>query len=41
MNFMTDWFPVESREKLQSNEREAQAELVEQIRFAPGGCLVM
>lgn len=41
MNFMADWFPVESREKLRSNEREANAELAQQLGFDKGGCLVM
>lgn len=41
MNFMADWFPVESREKLQSNEREANAELSREFGFNRDGCLVM
>jgi hypothetical protein len=41
MNFMADWFPVESREKLRSNEREANAELAQQLGLGEGGCLVM
>jgi len=41
MNFMADWFPVESREKLQSNEREANAELARELGFDNDGCLLM
>ena len=41
MNFMADWFPVESREKLLSNEREANAELAREVGLDRGGCLVM
>ncbi|KAF9652502.1 hypothetical protein BDM02DRAFT_3089024 [Thelephora ganbajun] len=41
LNFMADWFPVESREKLRSNEREANAELAQELGFDKSGCLVM
>jgi len=41
MNFMADWFPVESREKLQSNEREVSDELAQELGFDNKGCLVM
>jgi hypothetical protein len=41
MNFMADWFPVEAREKLKSNEREANAELAQELGFSNDGCLVM
>ena len=41
MNFMVDWFPVESREKLQFNEQEANAELAQELGFDKGGCFVM
>ena len=41
MNFMADWFPVESREKLLSNEREVSAELEQELGFDKHGCLVM
>ena len=41
MNFMADWFPVESREKLRSNEREVNTELAQQLGLDKGGCLVM
>jgi len=41
MNFMADWFPVESREKLQSNEREVSAELAKELGFDENRCFVM
>jgi hypothetical protein len=41
MNFMADWFPVESREKLRSNEQEANTELAQQFGLDQGGCLVL
>ena len=41
MNFMADWFPVEAREKLLSNEREATAELAQGFGFDRDECLVM
>ena len=40
MNFMADWFPVESREKMESNEREANAELARELGFDKNGCLI-
>jgi hypothetical protein len=33
LNFMADWFPVESREKLRYNQREANAELAGELGF--------
>ena len=41
MNFMADWFPVESREKLQSSQHEASAELAQELGFDRSGCFVM
>ena len=41
MNFMADWFPVESREKLLSNEREANADLAREVGLDGDRCLVM
>jgi len=41
MNFMADWFPVESREKLLSNEREVSAELARQVGFDRDGCFIV
>lgn len=41
MNFMADWFPVESREKLQSNEREVNAERAEELGLiGDRGCFI-
>jgi len=42
LNFMSDWFPVESREKLRANEREAAQEELEELGFQTGpGCIIM
>ena len=41
MNFMADWFPVESREKLLANGREASAELERELGFDKNRCLIM
>ena len=41
MNFMADWFPVESREKLLSNGREVSSELAREAGLDREGCLVM
>ncbi|KAG1883606.1 SPX domain-containing protein [Suillus subluteus] len=40
LNFMADWFPLESRAKLSSNEREAAKEEIEELGFSVG-CRVM
>ena len=40
MNFMADWFPVESREKMESNEQEANAELARELGLDNNGCLI-
>jgi len=40
MNFMADWFPVESREKMRSNEQEANAELARELGFDGNACLI-
>lgn len=40
LNFMADWFPLESRAKLSTNEREAAKEELEELGLA-GGCRVM
>ncbi|KAG1720102.1 SPX domain-containing protein [Suillus lakei] len=40
LNFMADWFPLESRAKLSANEREAAKEELEELGLA-GGCRVM
>lgn len=42
LNFMQDWFPVESKEKLKSNEREAAREEMEELGLDPDqGCVLM
>jgi hypothetical protein len=41
MNFMADWFPMESREKQLSNEREASAETARELGLDKDGCFVM
>ena len=39
---MSDWFPVEAREKLQANEREAAQEELEELGFATSpGCIIV
>ncbi|KAF9244265.1 SPX domain-containing protein [Melanogaster broomeanus] len=42
LNFMSDWFPLESQEKLHANEREAAREQLEEFGFSgSSGCLIM
>ena len=42
LNFMQDWFPLESKEKLKSNEREAAREEMEELGLDPDkACFVM
>jgi hypothetical protein len=41
LNFMQDWFPVESKEKLKQNEREASAEQLQELGIDPKACVVM
>jgi len=42
MNFMQDWFPVESKEKLRENEEEASKEQLEEMGIDPyQTCVVM
>ena len=41
MNFMADWFPMESREKMLSNEQELNIELAKELGFDRNGCLIM
>jgi hypothetical protein len=40
MNFMQDWFPIETRSKSQQNEREAAQEELEELGFDTRGCIV-
>ncbi|KAF8838305.1 hypothetical protein BDN67DRAFT_1013182 [Paxillus ammoniavirescens] len=42
LNFMSDWFPLESREKLRANEREAAQEELEELGLSgSSGCSIM
>ena len=41
LNFMQDWFPLEAKEKLLSNEKEAAAEEVVELGYDPNACLLM
>jgi hypothetical protein len=39
LNFMKDWFPLESREKLTNNRREATREQAEELGMSDG-CVI-
>ncbi|KAF9479813.1 hypothetical protein BDN70DRAFT_878342 [Pholiota conissans] len=42
LNFMQDWFPIEAREKLKNNEREASEEELRELGIDPNqSCVVM
>ena len=42
MNFMQDWFPLEAKEKLKANEKEASAEELRELGIDPDTpCVVM
>lgn len=42
LNFMQDWFPLEAKEKLLSNEKEAAAEELVELGYGlNGSCLLM
>lgn len=42
LNFMQDWFPIESKEKLKQNEKEAAREELEELGLDPDqSCTVM
>ncbi|KAJ3569146.1 hypothetical protein NP233_g5238 [Leucocoprinus birnbaumii] len=42
MNFMQDWFPLEAKEKLKANEKEATAEQLAELGLDPDqGCVIM
>ncbi|KAH6909921.1 RING-14 protein [Coprinopsis sp. MPI-PUGE-AT-0042] len=42
LNFMQDWFPVEAREKLKANEREASDEELRELGIDPNkACVIM
>ena len=41
LNFMKDWFPVESRKKLRQNEKEVAEEELQELGIEVGNCIVM
>ncbi|KAF5353887.1 hypothetical protein D9756_007262 [Leucocoprinus leucothites] len=42
MNFMQDWFPLEAKEKLKANEKEATAEELAELGLDPNAsCVIM
>ncbi|OSX62791.1 hypothetical protein POSPLADRAFT_1046195 [Postia placenta MAD-698-R-SB12] len=41
LNFMQDWFPVESKQKLRQNEKEVAEEEWEELGIEVGNCVVM
>jgi len=41
LNFMKDWFPIESRKKLRQNEKEVAEEEWEELGIEAGSCAVM
>lgn len=42
LNFMQDWFPIEAKEKLKTNEREASEEELRELGIDPNQpCVVM
>lgn len=41
LNFMQDWFPVESKQKLRQNEKEVAEEEWEELGVEVGNCVVM
>lgn len=42
LNFMQDWFPVEAKEKLEANEKEAAEEQMKELGLDPDKpCVIM
>ncbi|KZT00002.1 uncharacterized protein LAESUDRAFT_732687 [Laetiporus sulphureus 93-53] len=41
LNFMKDWFPIESKKKLRQNEREVADEELAELGFEHGNCTIM
>ncbi|QRV78549.1 RING finger protein [Ceratobasidium sp. AG-Ba] len=41
MNFMKEWFPVETKEKAKANERESAEEQLTEMGISPNGCVIM
>lgn len=40
MNFMRDWFPHETKEKLKQNEKEIAEEELKELGFNPNACVI-
>ena len=40
VNFMKDWFPVESKVKLKNNEKEVAEEQLQEMGLDAGGCVI-
>jgi len=41
MNFMKDWFPLDTKEKEKENEAEISSEMAEQMGVRPDTCIIM
>ncbi|KDN33403.1 hypothetical protein RSAG8_13505, partial [Rhizoctonia solani AG-8 WAC10335] len=40
MNFMKEWFPKETKEKSDSNDRESAEEQLIEMGYNPGSCII-
>ena len=40
LNFMRDWFPTESKKKLEQNEKEAAKEEMEELGLQVNNCVI-
>ena len=40
LNFMQDWFPRETAQKMKQNEKEAAQEQLEELGIPDQGCIV-
>jgi hypothetical protein len=40
VNFMQDWFPIETRQKQKSNESEAAKEEQQEMGLQTDGCII-
>jgi len=40
LNFMQDWFPVEAKAKLKSNEKEVAQEEMQELGISAHGCII-
>lgn len=41
INFMKDWFPVESKAKQKLNEKEVAQEQLQELGLDTGGCIIV